>query len=134
MVDHAATASEIRALIDGHFEWLLVREEGKSFPVNRTEINVEHSGKKILLGIPDDRGFISVRVNRFIAGETEIEFDVAGAFGKKREQLRLVPRTSAKELSLEIEIARLKRANEIADAICAGLENAKLTRVALAKE
>ncbi|MEP6848948.1 MAG: hypothetical protein ABI999_08825 [Acidobacteriota bacterium] len=134
MVNAAETAGEIRSLIDGHFEWLLVREEGRSFPLSRTEIDVEHAGEKIMLGIPDDRGFLSWRVNRFTENEGEIELDVAGAFGKKREQLRLVPRTSAKELTLEIEIARLKRSNEIAAAIAGCVENAKLVRVALAKE
>ena len=134
MVNAAETAGEIRSLIDGHFEWLLVREEGRSFPLARTEIDIEHAGEKVMLGIPDDRGFLSWRVHRFVENEGEIEFDVAGAFGKKREQLRLVPRTSAKELTLEIEIARLKRSNEIAAAIVGCLENAKLIRVALAKE
>jgi hypothetical protein len=134
MVEPSETAHDIRTLVDRHFEWLLVREEGRSFPVTNAEIAIDHNGDKILLGIPDDRGFLSWRVNSFVAGEKGLEFDVAGIFGKKRERLRLVPRTSAKELSLEIEIARLKRANEIAAATIDGLENAKLVRVALAKD
>lgn len=127
-------AAEIRALIDGHFEWLLVREEGKSFPVNRTEIEVAHTGGKTLFGFPDDRGFHSWRINGFLSSESGIELDVAGAFGKKREQIRLVPRASARQLSFEIEIARLKRANEIAEALRSGQPNVKLIRVALAKD
>lgn len=134
MVDPSEAARNIRALIDCHFEWLLVREGGRSFPVTRTEIAIDHTAEKILLGIPDDRGFLSWRVNSFTAGEREIDFDVAGIFGKKREHLRLVPRTSAKELSLEIETARIKRANEIGAAIANSLENVKMVRVALAKE
>ena len=134
MVAPSETAHDIRTLIDTHFEWLVVREEGRSFPITQAEITIDHSGDKILLGIPDDRGFLSWRVNSFIPGEKGLEFDVAGIFGKKRERLRLVPRTSAKELSLEIEMARLKRANEIAGAITNSLENTKLVRVALAKE
>lgn len=134
MVDQARKAQEIRSVLDAHFEWLLVRAEGRSFPLNRTEIAVEHEGGKILLGVPDDRGFRSWRVNRFSLVEGDIELDVSGSFGKERGQIRLVPRTSAKALSLEIEIARLKRANEIGDALQASLEKIKLVRIALAKD
>ncbi|MGH9819612.1 MAG: hypothetical protein ACRD43_05535, partial [Pyrinomonadaceae bacterium] len=134
MVDAARKAEEIRLLIDGHFEWLLVREEGRSFPLNRTEIAIEHEGEKVLLGVPDDRGFRSWRVNRFASADGDIELDVSGSFGKERRQFRLVPRTSARALSLEIEFARLKRANEIGDALQASLEKTKLVRIALAKD
>ena len=127
-------AQEIRELIDGHFEWLLVRDAGSSFPLNSTEIEIEKRGGKVLLGLPDDRGFRSWRVKSFLSSENEIELDVAGAFGKEREQIRLIPRTSAQTLALEIEIARLKRANEIAGALCANDAKIKLHRVALAKE
>jgi hypothetical protein len=134
MVDSTETAMELRIAIDGHFEWLLERSEGPSFPLNRTEIEVEHKGGKILLGLPDDRGFRLWRINGFTSNDNDIKLDVAGSFGKEREQIRLVPRISAKALSLETEIARLKRANEIADALHAGLEKIKLVRVALAKD
>ena len=127
-------AEEIRELINGHFEWLVVRNARLSFPINRTEIEIEKRGGKVLLGLPDERGFRSWRVNGFLSSENEIELDVAGAFGKEEEQMRLVPRTSAQTLALEIEIARLKRANEIAEALCADEVKITLSRVALAKE
>ena len=63
MVAPSETAHNIRTLIDCHFEWLLVREEGRSFPVTQAEITIDHTGDNILLGIPDDRGFLSWRVN-----------------------------------------------------------------------
>ena len=124
----------MRAVIDGHFEWLLVRDQGHSFPLNRTEIAVEHETGKLLLRVPDDHGFRSWRVDRFSVVESDIELHVSGTFGKEAGQIRLVPRTSAKALSLEIEIARLKRANELGDALQTGLENIKVVRIALAKD
>ena len=48
--------------------------------------------------------------------------------------MRLVPRVSAAELAAEVELARLKGANEIADLIAENYPGTKLGRVALNAE
>ena len=122
---------EIRTCLDGHYEWLLIREFGRTFPLDRTEIEIENVDDKTLFGFLDDNGFHSWRLNEATLSDNEISLDVAGAFGQKRETLRLVPRVSASEITAEIELARLKMANEIAAMIEPSFPGMKLGRVAL---
>lgn len=122
---------EIRTKLDCHLEWLLVREFGKTFPLDRTEIEVENEAEKILFGFLDDNGFHSWRLNEVVISEDEISLDVAGAFGRNRETIRLIPRISASEITAEIELARLKIASEIAAMIEPSFPGTKLGRVAL---
>ena len=122
---------DIRTCLDVHYEWLLVRELGRTFPLDRTEIEIESIEDKTFFGFLDDSGFHSWRLNEATLSENEISLDVAGAFGRKRETLRLVPRISALEITAEIEIARLKMANEIAAMIEPSFPGMKLGRVAL---
>lgn len=124
-------ADELRSLIDGHFEWLLVREGGRSFPLNCGELDIEVLDGKTLFGFPDDSGFHTWRLNGFVIEGSEIELDVAGAFGRDRQAIRLIPRTPAAELSAEIELARLQKANEIGRMIAESYYGTRLERVAL---
>ncbi len=109
----------------------MVREFGRTFPLDRTEIDVGGDDDKTLFGFLDDNGFHSWRLNKATLSENEISLDVAGAFGRKREMIRLVPRVAAAEIAAEIEIARLKMANEIAAMIEPSFPGMKLGRVAL---
>ncbi|MBP6001896.1 MAG: hypothetical protein KA746_00545 [Pyrinomonadaceae bacterium] len=124
-------ADELRALIDGHHEWLLVREGGRSFPLNCTEIDIEIGAEKTMFSFPDDAGFHSWRLNGFELEGSDLAVDVAGAFGRNRETLRLIPRTPAAELAAEVELARLKKANEIGRMIADGHADTRLERIAL---
>ncbi len=133
MVDDAAH-ERIRQVIDSHFEWLLVPDDGNSFPIDCTEIDIIDRDEKVLFGFVDDRGYHAWRLNDFSEAENGIKLDLAGAFGRKRAQFRLVPRTSARELANEIEAARLLQANEIANALRGAEFCKKVTRVALAKD
>ncbi len=128
------TPDELRKLIDGHHEWLLVRDGGRSFPLTRTEIMIDANSGKTLFGFPDDKGFHSWRLNGFELDGPEIGVDVAGAFGQKSETLRLIPRTSASELAAGVELARLQKANEIGQMIAGNFAGTKLERIALNTE
>ena len=122
---------ELRELIASHHEWLLVRELGKTFPLERHEIEITEDGSKVFFGFLDDNGYHAWRLNGFALNGDEIAIDVAGAFGKKREAMRLVPRTAAALLTAEIEQARLEKANEVANLIAENFPGVKLGRVAL---
>jgi len=124
-------ADELREIIDSCHEWLLVRELGNTFPLEKHEIEVIEDERKVHFGFLDDKGFHSWRLNSFAHNDGEVEIDVAGSFAKNRETLRLVPRIRAADLAAEIEKARLEKANEIGALIAENHRGSKLGRVAL---
>lgn len=124
-------ADQIREYLNGHYEWLLVRELDRTFPLTRDEIEIDDGRDKSIFGFLDDNGFHSWRLNAATLSDDGISLDVAGAFGRKRETIRLVPRAAAAEMAAEIEVARLRMANEIAAMIEQSFPGTKLSRVAL---
>ncbi len=124
----------LRDLISSSREWLLIRDSGPTFPIYGHEIEISDDGGKAHFGFLDDKGFHNWRLNSFTLSTDEATLDVAGAFAKKRETLRLVARTLASELAAEIEAARLERANEIGRLISENFPTSKLGRVSLNEE
>ncbi|MGB7208192.1 MAG: hypothetical protein WBD27_05980 [Pyrinomonadaceae bacterium] len=129
----AAKSFYLPALIDAHAEWLVIGENGKTFPLNRTEIELLDQDNKLLFGFLDDNGFRSVRVENISTDGEEITLDVKANFSRRIETIRLVPRISAAELSANVELARLQKANEIAAIISEYDAGIKIVRVALNK-
>ena len=127
-------ADDLRDAISSHHEWLLIRDLGRTFPLQKTEIDIIDDGGKLHFGFLDDKGFHSWRLNGFEHSNGEITIDVAGAFARKRETMRLVPRESAADLIAELERARLQKANEISDLITTFDPAIRLGRVALNEE
>lgn len=125
---------ELREIVESHHEWLLVRDFGRTFPLEKHEIEITERGKKIHFGFLDDKGFHSWRLNSYSLDGGEIAVDVTGAFARKQEVIRLVPRVAASDLTAEIEKARLEKANEIAALIADNFPGIKLGRVALNTE
>ena len=133
MVKAEELARAVRERIDSHFEWLLVRSDGGTFPLRRDEIDVAAHDEKTLLSILEDSGIGMSRVLSF-SNDPEsngIALEVRGKFGGSAETIRLVPRTPAIELSRNVEFARLERANSIASALLEIFPDHKLTRLAL---
>src|SRR5258708_1589333 len=124
-------ADELREIVASRHEWLLIREPGNTFPLDRHEIEIVEDAGKAHFGFLDDKGFHSWRLNAFGHVDGEISIDVAGAFAKNRETMRLVPRASASALIAEIELARLQKANGIAGLITDSFPGIKPGRVAL---
>lgn len=125
---------ELRALIDHHREWLVIRKNGRTFPVLNSEIEIVNRENNVLIGLPDDAGYWFWRVLDFSPGENEIHLDLEANFGKKREKIRLVSRAAAGELGEAVELARLEKANELARLIAESIPGTKIGRVALNKQ
>lgn len=125
---------KIRAFLDSQTEWLLQYKFGKSFSLKTDEIEIEISQNKLLFGFLDDKGFQSWRVKKFEIKNEKIFFDLTRNFEKENERVVLISRISAKDLSAEIEIARIEKANKIAGLIEQNFPKIKLTRVRLNKE
>lgn len=114
MVAPQPSTETLESLLDASAEWLIVSENGRTFPVNRSEIEVTEETARTLFGVIDETGFRSRRVSSFKVEGGEILVEVAAAFGREDETLRLVPRVSAAALAANVELARLETANEIA--------------------
>lgn len=131
MVTEDGPALELRARIDSHFEWLLVTSTGRTFPLTRNEIDVRLEGEEVVLGIFDDSGFGIVRIIRASVEGNDLLLDIHSRFGTVAETIRLIPRTPARELSQNVELARLMRANTIGAALVNAFPTFKLSRIAL---
>ena len=133
MVNAEELAGDLRARIDSHFEWLLVRSNGGTFPLRRDEIEISSDADKALLAVLDDSG---IGVSRILSLNNDPEsngilLEIGGQFGGSGETVRLVPRTPAIELSRNVEFARLEHANSIANALLDLFPDHRLTRLAL---
>jgi hypothetical protein len=119
---------------DSHFEWLLVRPTGRTFPLRRDEIDVTCDGGKVVFGLLDDSGFNAFRVRSIEQAGDELLLDLGSRFESTVETIRLLPRTPARELSANVELARLDRASLIGAALVRLFPSFKLTRIALNHE
>lgn len=123
--------TEIARFLDSKNEWLLNHSSGKTFALERSEIEISLAHNKIIFAFLDEKGFQIWRVTDFKVEKEKITLDLTRNFEKERERIRLVPRVSASELSETIELARLEKANRIASLLTAEKLAAKLVRVAL---
>ena len=126
--------NELGSLIAAHEEWLLVRFSGKTFLLQKSEIEIEFERNKTLFSFLDDEGFQTWRVKEFTVEKKKITLDLTRNFQSETEQITLVPRTSAGELSAETELARIEKANKTAKFLIENFPKMKLFRVALNHE
>ena len=122
---------DLTTLITRHFEWLAVRDSGRTLPLRRDEIEITDDGRKTLFGFTDEKGFSMRRVVSFDVDGDELSMELSGKFGSEIETIRLIPRTSAAELSANIELARLEKANEAARIIIDSFAGYKAERIQL---
>lgn len=134
MVNAEQIGSELDALLDAHSEWLVAAPNGKTFSIRRTEIDLSVSSNKLLFACVGERGVRVSRLRSFSLQDGQIVLKLSSSFGKTVESVQLVPRASAAELSANVELARLTRANEIARSIAESFQEYKLLRVALNNE
>lgn len=125
---------QIQNRLDAQTEWLLIRASGKSFALRNAEIELESSGDKLLFGFFDENGFQTWRVVDCELGTDEIQLRLSRNFNRETEKIRLVARVSAKNLTENLELARLEKANEIAAIIKETYPQTKLTSVKLNEE
>jgi hypothetical protein len=128
MVEPAESLAEI---LSTHFEWLAIYAEGRAFPVRVDELEIEDSDQKTLIGLHGEKGFLTWRVHNVGREDGEVILGLSRNLGTERQTVRLIPRTPASELALEIELARLLRANEIAQLLESNFSALKVVRVAL---
>ncbi|MGQ0541699.1 MAG: hypothetical protein ACT4O9_07605 [Blastocatellia bacterium] len=131
MVKPQIIRESLSELIAAHFEWLAVRENGTTIPLQNSEIEITVDEEKTLIGFVDQKGFSVWRVETFDFEDSMISVKVTSRFRSDPEVIEFHPRESAAELSANIELARLEKANEIARIVVESVAEAKLLRVAL---
>ena len=134
MVNLENSQIELQKRLDEHHEWLLIHALGRSFPLENAEIELELSNNKLLFSYLDDKGFQTWRIVEYEFESGEIRLKLSRNFDKEREKIRLVPRILARELSENLELARLEKANRIAQIIKENYPKIKIVRVELNKE
>ena len=134
MVNPENSKNALQKILDEHHEWLLIHALGRSFPLKNLEIELEFAQNKLLFSYLDDKGFQTWRIIDYKLEAGEIRLNLSRNFDKEREKIRLVPRILARELSETLELARLEKANRIAQLITENYAKTKLIRVELNKE
>lgn len=121
----------LRAALLAHFEWLAVRENGRTLHLRADEIEITAKNGRTRFGFVGDKGFRSNTVRSFLIEGDRIFIELAAEFGREGERLELVARESAAALSADIELARLQKANEIAESIEESTAGHRVLRVSL---
>lgn len=124
---------ELRERLDSGFEWLAVRENGRTVPLRRDEIELESVNGSSRIGFTCDDGFRIWRVLEFIPEGVEFTLQLSRAGGRDHESFRFIPRETAAAFAANIEIARLRQANEIADVVKNGFPELRPLRISLSK-
>src|SRR5688500_15121418 len=131
MVNGTDSPASIPDALRTHLEWLAVYAEGRTFPLLAEEIEVEETLGRTLIGMHGDKGWRTWRVHSYRVDEGELHLEISGSFGTERQNVRLVPRTPAGELSREVELARMMRASGIANLVETNFPGTKIVRVGL---
>lgn len=131
MAKPSQALNDVAEFLDTHLEWLIVRENGRTLPMLRSEIEVETSNGYSKLGFVDEKGLAVRTVESVEIDGLELVVRLTSRVKNETETVRFVPRESAAELRANIELARLQKANEIAEIFTAATPDAKLLRVSL---
>jgi hypothetical protein len=131
MAELPQAVSDISKILDTHLEWLIVRENGRTLPMLRSEIEVKNSNGRSKIAVVDDKGLLVRSITHFETDGAELVIHLSSKLDARSEIMRLVPRESAKELQAGIELARLQKANDIAEILASSVIDSKVVRVSL---
>jgi hypothetical protein len=124
---------ELESLLNAHQEWLLI-DDGKTFALNRREIELRGAERKILFGFLNEKGFRSWNLSEWKSEEGKISLELSAKLGRENLNLLLVPRVALDELKAVSEIARIERANRISRLFQSENRGSRVVRIALDQE
>ena len=107
------------------------RSSCSSVVILRSEFEIENSNGKATLSYVDDKGFGTWRIDAVEIDGIEVVARISSKVRNESEILRFVPREPAADLRVNIELARLQKANEIAEIFTESEPGIKLLRVSL---
>jgi hypothetical protein len=131
---HEDSFLEIRDFLETGNEFLLRYKYGKSFALLASEIEIELTRGRPLLGFLDDRGFQFWSVRASEVKDKKLFLTLERNFGRECETAVLTPRVPAAELGASVKLARIEKAGRIAAAIKKHDPRAKVRAVRLSGE
>lgn len=134
MVNLQKSHAEIRAILDSQIEWLVIDSSGKSFALQKNEIEIECARDKLLLGFLDAKGFQIRRIVDWKNEDRKLVFKVARSFNRETAKIEFIPRAASSEFIETVELARIEKTHRIAALIIENQPKAKLIRAELNKE
>lgn len=125
---------ELVDFITKHSELLIAKSDGTSFAVRAGELSFESSGAGLEVYFLFEKGRERWRVADFEFLEAELLLEVFEEAHGELEVLRIVPRSRSADLKSEIDAARLRRANAIAESFVRLQGRSRVIRVELSQE
>ncbi len=122
---------DLREAFEAHPEWLLLRENGRTFPLLNHEVSILTSGSGAMIEVLEDGGLTTFRVQQAAASGRSLSMTVTSRFGKGSELLRFTPRISDAELNEALIADRIQIAAKVSALLGDELPGAKLRRTAL---
>jgi hypothetical protein len=123
----------IRELIDGHGEWLCVREgaQATATPMRNNECEIRVSHGRLIFSCWGDEGALAWRITGWKWTGEKLLLDATRRMGAETSKLELIPRASIRAMSATISAKRRERCRLLAELACARLQGLKVERAGL---
>lgn len=120
-------------LFRAHAEWLFVPSEGAPQSLRRDEIEITVAHDKLILSCWTEQGTRSWHIRDWHWNGQLLEFETSRRFGRERSAMQLVPRVSAKHMTVMIRAAREMRCERLAQLAAALEAHTKIERLSLSR-
>ena len=124
---------QISELFSAHAEWLFVPSEGAPQPLRRDELEISIAHGKLFFSCWTEQGTRSWHIRDWHWNGQLLEFETSRRFGRERALMQLVPRASAKHMTVMIRAARELRCERLAQLVAALEAQTKIERLSLSR-
>src|ERR1051325_8872728 len=133
MQDLTFVCQQITELFRAHAEWLFVPAEGPAFSVRRDELEIAIVHGKLVFSCWTEKGNRCWRVLAWHWNGQLLELQTSRRLGRERALMQLVPRASAKHMTVVIRAARELRCERLAQLAAAFEAGTRIERLSLSR-
>ena len=120
-------------LFRAHAEWLFVPSEGSPQSLRRDELEIAVAHNKLIFSCWTEQGTRSWHIRDWHWNGQLLELETARRFGRERSLMQLVPRASAKHMTVMIRAARELRCERLAQLAATVEPHTKIERLSLSR-